>query len=367
MNRDQILEQALKHELRGAGAKTAEPARRSFSEGGCLDAETLAAWQDDSLDAAQISAIESHVSACAHCQAMVAAFARGTLGTVGTPGTLETTDTFRWWRWWLAPLAAGATAAVLWTIVPEQQQIATQPAEKKAAAVDSLERQAEVVPKQLSPASPAAADADLRARANSRGFDENKLKRDAREDRQQLKDQAALKEEVAVDQTAGQRAAAVATVAPPPPAAPMAPPAASPQARSENFSQPAELQKRAAEPAVPPIAVAPDGSVRWRINNQFVVRYDNNSAIGTALYRLKDEETITAGAAPNGSTLWLVGKSGVVLVSLDGMSFNRVDLPERVDIVRIVTAGSQSLTVMTSDGRQFRTNDFGGTWRQIQA
>ena len=103
VDRDRILEQALKHELRGDNAATPH-----------LDAETLAAWQDDALNAAQMADIELHVSTCARCQSMLAAFARGTsstLGTLGTPGTVgtpgtagtpSTPGTFSWWRWWLA-------------------------------------------------------------------------------------------------------------------------------------------------------------------------------------------------------------------------------------------------------------------------
>ena len=64
-DRDRILEQALKHELRAADPVDAGP---------CLDAETLAAWADDGLDATAMMGAEAHVSSCAHCQAMVAAF-----------------------------------------------------------------------------------------------------------------------------------------------------------------------------------------------------------------------------------------------------------------------------------------------------
>ena len=66
-DRDRILEQALKHELRAAGTPPA---------GACLDAETLGAWTDGGLEPAAMAAVEAHVSTCARCQAMVGTMVR---------------------------------------------------------------------------------------------------------------------------------------------------------------------------------------------------------------------------------------------------------------------------------------------------
>ena len=95
-DRDRTLEQALTHQLRGGTSATPE----------CLDAETLAAWQDEALDAAQMSTVELHLSNCSRCQAMLAAFVRGS--AMALPETAPEAEGFRWWRWWLAPIAAGA-------------------------------------------------------------------------------------------------------------------------------------------------------------------------------------------------------------------------------------------------------------------
>ena len=112
-DRDRKLEQALTHELRAAGT----PDRDA-----CIDAETLGAWADGGLEAAQMAAVEWHVSTCARCQAIVGATARSApLG----PGT-EAAGTFLW-RWWLAPLAATAAAVTLWVVVPRQRDIPVAP------------------------------------------------------------------------------------------------------------------------------------------------------------------------------------------------------------------------------------------------
>jgi len=358
--RDRILEQALKHELRAEGAMTPQPALHSFSEGGCVDAETLAAWHDGGLSATEMSAVESHVSTCPRCQSMLGAFARGTVSTSGTVGTPGTVGTFAWWKWALAPIAAGAAAVTLWMIVPEQQQIATRPPEKKVAtAVDAIQPQAETLPKQQ-PASPAAPELAARARQDSHDFDENKLKRDANEDRRQLKDQA-LKEEAALDQAAGQRpgTAAFATGGSLPAGSP---PGAAPQARSENFSQPAELQKSARLAAPLEIATL-NPSVGWRVVGDRIERSDDGGKTWT-VKRQNSGDGIAAGSAPSDSVCWFVGRGGRVLLTLDaGATFAEVTLPEPLDLASVAAIDARSAMVYSVIGRRFRTEDGGRSWR----
>ena len=45
----------------------------------CLDADTLAAWADNALGAAELAAAEAHAADCARCQAMLAAMARSVM------------------------------------------------------------------------------------------------------------------------------------------------------------------------------------------------------------------------------------------------------------------------------------------------
>ncbi len=42
----------------------------------CLDAETLAAWADGTLNAQAAAAVEAHASSCARCMAVLAAMER---------------------------------------------------------------------------------------------------------------------------------------------------------------------------------------------------------------------------------------------------------------------------------------------------
>jgi len=305
-DRDHILEQALKHELRAAGTSPA---------GACLDAETLGAWTDGGLDPSAMAAVGAHVSTCARCQAMVGTVVR-TASILGTPGTIGTSGTLSLWKWWLAPIAAGVTAATLWMVVPEQPQLATAPPQSSdAKAVQAPS--AEPIP----PSAPAKDKELVPEKSTDRLARNNKFAATAREDRPQEKRDEERKEEVAALQERAKLADAAAlpaAAAPPPPAA------AARQAPAEL----AALQKNA------PKITAPPGI------------------------------EVTHQSAPSDSVCWFVGRAGLVLLTTDaGATFTRVDLAEPLDIATVSATDARRAAVTTADGRRFRTDDGGSTWR----
>ena len=327
-DRDRLLEQALKHELRAAGLPPAgaPSALRSFSEGGCLDAETLGAWADGGLSPAALAAAEAHISNCARCQALVGTLMKSAPATSGT-GTLSL------WRWWLAPIAAGAAAVTLWMVVPEQQQLATAPPQSEIAVPEQTPSAAP----SISPATPEknAAVAQPADRLAERDRRDNKVGPAAREDRQQDKqvgerkeEAPALQERVRVADAAAPAAPAAAappgSVAAPPPTPATAPAAAARQAPAEL----AALEKSAR-------AIAPPPGIE-----------------------------VTDQSAPSDSVCWFVGRAGLVLLTTDaGATFKRVDLPEPLDIRTVSATDARIATLTTAGGRRFRTEDGGSTWR----
>ena len=78
----------------------------------CLDAETVAAWADDTLGRDERRAAEAHAADCGWCQALVAAMAK-----TAPPAAARS-----WWRapamGWLVPLTAAAAALLVWMSVP---------------------------------------------------------------------------------------------------------------------------------------------------------------------------------------------------------------------------------------------------------
>jgi hypothetical protein len=97
----------------------------------CVDAEALAAWVDGSLSGQALADAEQHAAGCARCQALLASMAK----------TMPEVETRPWWRSvtakWLVPVAALATALVVWVSVERRPEDAlprpTSPAAGSAA------------------------------------------------------------------------------------------------------------------------------------------------------------------------------------------------------------------------------------------
>ncbi len=330
--RDRTLALALKHELRTAGLPERD---------GCVEAETLGAWVDGGLDAAQMASVELHVATCARCQAVVGATARS------APIAAEAPGIFSLWKWWLAPIAAGAAAVTLWMVVPrEAMQAPTAPVPAVTNEVNAP-TQPQARANEAKQAAPPAADADKSLRDASR--ERGTAAAPAREDRQERNAVLGRKRENAVaDQVAA------GAVAVPPPAALPAP--AAPAALAESI-----LLKRF-EASAPVEVSSPDQRRRWRAIAGRIERSEDAGASWIAVPAMV--EPITGGTAPSGSTCWLIGANGLVLVSSDGITFARVPIPERVDLTAITATDARTATVTAADGRRFSTADAGLTWRR---
>lgn len=341
-DRDRKLEQALEHELRHTGT----PDRDA-----CVDAETLAAWAEGGLDAAQMAAVEVHVSSCGRCQAIVGAAARS--APVIAP--VISTNPFRFPRWALAPLAAAA-AITIWMVVPQDTiQAPPTPAPVAIQREESAAKKDRDAP---------ARDAAIKAQQNERSVASEapppvapagkipEGKRERGQDAPAFEDRRQRPEERTAD--------ALGAVAAAPPrqetvAAPAAP--AAPAAE-------AMLQKSARLGAATLEIVSPDPSSRWRIVNNSIERSEDGGASWVPI-RAPGGETFTGGASPARSVCWLIGSNGLVMVAADGVAFARVPLPEPVALTAIAAADARTATVTTADGRRFRTGDSGRTWRRF--
>jgi hypothetical protein len=346
-DRDHIVEQALKQELRGVDASDT-----------CIDAETLAAWTDDALDAAAMAATEAHVSNCARCQAVVGAMVRGTSstldapGTLGTPDTVTTEGTLSLWRWWLAPIAAGVTAVTLWMVVPEkQQQIASAPQAKASAEIQPV-APAEGQPPPRTAVAPSAPPAAIGAAPPPAARDN--LAAAARDDRAQKAVAEERKEEAPQRQLQERSAMADAAAAPPAPA-------------TVAMEAPAigALQKSARESGGVIEVPSLQRSRRWRIiPRDRVERTDDGGTTWTVVTQVPPGEAIVAGSAPMVSVCWLAGTRGLVLITNDaGASFTDVSLAEPLDIASISATDGNTAIISTVGGRRFRTGDGGRTWQ----
>ena len=378
----------------------------------CVDAETLAAWVDEGLPKAEAAAVEMHLAECERCTAMVATFAR----TIPDATVAESLWT-RWHLRWLVPLATAATVAAVWVLVPrtdspqmtlgraattESQAAAAADAAQPTTPTEIKEQEARTAPAPSKPADALAkreeslqalrqstderrADADQAAkRLQAGGVNESiaVAPPPAREaDRAEAKSADAQTERFsppipsanAVPPAApAARAAATAPAAEESarraPAAAPAPPAAAPppaaRGAASSAQAPAVSSLARARAAIVEIA-SPDPMTRWRVIGAGQVERSTNGGARWEAAKLPESATLIAGSSPSPSICWLVGRTGSIYVTTDGLRFVRVPFPDRTDFVSIQATDGRRATVVTIDGRTMRTDDQGATWIRV--
>ena len=332
------------------------------STAACLDADTLAAWIDNSLSAVEMAAAETHAADCARCQAVLAAMAKTTPLAPAQAGAPFWKPAFRW----LVPLTAAAAAVLVWTIVPQRDgqftvhqvsesadttpppSVATPPSSREPAAVAVAPPTSAVTPtprretqklaeaKEVSPES---------ANAESAKADLSRRSGEAAKAETDKKSPAADARVLADASTRTDRARAPAENAAAAPAAP-----AQPMAKTFSFGAPET------------IIVSSNPASRWRILQGGQVQ---RSADGGATWQTQTtgvSDTLSGGWSPSPSVCWLVGPRGIVLRTTDGRGWTRIPFPEAVPLTSIRATDDQTATVTAEDGRQFVTENGGRTW-----
>jgi hypothetical protein len=371
----------------------------------CVDAETLAAWADGGLPKAQAAAVETHLADCERCTAMVATFAR----TIPDAPLAESLWT-RWHLRWLVPLATAATVGALWVLVPrpESPQMTTvgraPTTESQAAAADAVQPAAttetgeRAAPTTSAPSKPADAFAKREESPQSprQLADQRRADADHASERLQA---APLNETIAVAPPPAREADRAeaksadpqtdrfspsipsANAAPPPTAqAPAPSPATSPAAEASAARAPAAAAppatlgaasaKRASgvtlagDSAIVEIA-SPDPRTRWRVVGAGRVERSTNGGARWEPATLPESATVIAGSSPSPTICWLIGRTGSIYVTTDGLRFVRVSFPDRTDFVSIQAIDGRRATVITIDGRTMRTDDQGASWIRI--
>jgi hypothetical protein len=377
-----------------------------------VDAETLAAWSARALSSQQTQAVESHLADCARCQAMMAAFARS------EPVAAAVLPFRRPWSVrWLVPLAAGTLAAslliwVAWPAAPtapvpvqtmarSEAREAGAPAppsapmptmvdraaadEKKADRRDRAQGKPErALPPSLPTAAPsgapgqtiplsspttpppAAAAAPLRT--------QTAVATGQVQQRPAGLPQSAANVAPVTDLARAAGEAVAATVVTefgfsdvPRPGAPAGAAGAAGgggggrSGGGAGGGRGGRIVGGIAGGIVGGIPPAPP--LRWRVLSSGVV--ERSATAGASWERVAIDPPdlkVTGGAAPAPLVCWLVGREGVVLLSVDGLHFTRAEVPAAVDLSSIRAASAREATVTAIDGRVFVTTDGGQTW-----
>jgi hypothetical protein len=321
--RDQSIERLLRQSL-----KTPRPADAT---GSCLDAETLAAWVDGGLSGAPLEMAQSHVADCERCQSLVGAMARG---NVVIPQA-ESERATRRWLVWLVPFASAAAAIALWVAIPREASVSAPPSGPPAAEV---QKRAET--KAQPPAVPDNQPVAPKATAPAVGADE----RDRRE------------------AASGVERHAAATPAP--------------ELRKDSGRLEAdsvkEEQKFAAEAPAAPRPAAPSAALSARAAVGGAISADTARSANVVAQACGPRwsaapadvaSQLTAGSAPSAAVCWLVGRGGVIEVSIDaGGMWRRIMSPEITDLSAVQATDARTASITTADGRMFSTSDGGATW-----
>jgi len=394
-DRDAAIEQLLRDQ-RGLVSPEREGGRMSTTA--CLDADTLAAWEDHALSAAERAAVEAHAADCARCQMMLAAMAKS------APAPTEAAPS--WWtasRRWLIPLTAtAATAAIAWLLVspgslgPVNVRQVSQAAESSAPEQPPppAARPSSAQPELATPA-PSVADRERAVQPPAEAKDADLSRRSAK--KAEADNTADLKTELQRDQnvatdlsrpSAGgtqadlsrrsaegakaegekadaaarrearlEKAPAAAEQSATPPAAPVAAPAAAAPAVPT-----AAAARTFAFGAPDAVIVSSNPASRWRILQGGSVQHSTDGGATWQMQTTGVTETLASGSSPSPSVCWLVGPRGIVLLSTDGVTWKRVAFPEAVLLVKISATDRDTATVTAADGRQFVTDDAGRTW-----
>ena len=362
----------------------------------CVDAEMLAAWMDGSLSGDALDRAEHHAAGCARCQAMLASMARTTPKTEAAARP--------WWRMlpakWVVPIAAAATALVVWVSVDRQPKAVVGPVTTGQTARAS------------EPVAPPTALADAQERSEGAGQNARLAREkdafarrakaeaptDGRAQRKSLSGPVAggavaRQTTDALGPSLQARSGNAASVASPAAAtpAPAAPPPttqAMPNATPVPAAEPSDARRIAETVTAPPESAAKEMRIAGRAADVAAfatgveIRRRNRHSDGgcrlpATIQRSTDRGVtwkpqvapagivLTAGSSPARDVCWIVGRAGAVLLSTDGTTWQLRPFPEAVNLTAVRASDAKTAVVTTSDGRQFSTTDGGATWSRL--
>jgi photosystem II stability/assembly factor-like uncharacterized protein len=122
-----------------------------------------------------------------------------------------------------------------------------------------------------------------------------------------------------------------------------------------------ESAKRIPIPIAPLVVFSPDRSSGWRVQPGGAIERTVDGGT-TWVSHVDAAAGIRAGRSPSRDVVWLVGDEGVVLVSVDGRTWQRRNVGETVVLVDVAPVDAMTATVTAADGRKYSTQDGGVTW-----
>ena len=327
----------------------------------CPDAETLAAFWDQSLAADEQRFWEAHCATCLRCQAHLAALAHT---SVVEEDLTEAGRAPRFWwltDWrWLVPIAsAAAVLLAVWVIDPapliEPQVSTVRDDSVSNAATGSVEETAE----RRQPVALERQDVSPAERENFAPETEQALLQD--QDEVSALDQVTAAEPAESDAPRDDSRNRLSA----------------PSAMAELAERRLAPQSIDARGATAPISAgrfeassiiqitSGDGSRRWRVLPPGRLEHSVDGGL-TWTMQLEDAgATMSAGFSPSPTVCWIVGGSGAILRTVDGgETWERITAPREVDLTGVEAVDGRSARIDAADGLSFRTEDGGLTWER---
>lgn len=330
----------------------------------CADAESMAAYSDRSIAAAERARLEAHFADCMRCQVMLADIARADESARDVTAASEVP----WYRRWRIAIPALAAVAAVLVFVAIRRPVNEAPQRDQLAAIEKhevppmalAERAAAPAPpaQVVAPASPAGAAASAPASASApRASNEvamNKPKLAAAPRAEAMSGMALHRmesvpgpramfaqgnESVAKSGTMGSSSASVAG-----------------NAASSNAED-------AKEARVLATIYPPDRSVSWIVGKNGLVQ--RRDADGTTQIQHSGVSTdLVAGASPSASVCWIVGRSGTIIRTTDGEHWELIGAPTTENLTAVSASSAHDVAITTASGQSFTTSDGGVTWRR---
>jgi len=419
--REETLHRLLARSLRlGLGAGGAD----------CPDPDVLAAYFDRSLSPLEKSHWESHFSACARCQQVLAAMATSELEpvTVGEPERVavpamgpttrgrspQPRTLRRYLSWnWLVPAVATAAAVALWLAVRPARWPTTQIARQTQATAPMPQMPPEA-PKELAKNLPLSAPTSTgkaatratpphrkagsqpvheqyaRAAPATRAEAAKTLSADALAQREAAAapatearslgvaaapPRAAAEEKAEQERVAQKKEAIQVAAAPARPGAPVAESGvtqeggegrgyvggaagATPQAPQVR----AVMRNRAAYQGPQVIIATPARAVLWRVGPGGSIERSRDAGRTWQLQASNVDADLLAGAAPSETLCWVVGRTGTILRTTNGVRWEKIASPTTADWVGVQAQDALHARVIAAGGAIFVTEDGGQTW-----
>jgi hypothetical protein len=380
------------------------------AEGECPEPDILAAYHERSLDAQETSRFDLHFSTCPRCRKQLAVMARASeLLVTEEQKWRHKALSARFWDWrWLAPAAAVLVFTALWAARrPARPPLVamSQPAESRtgdvsphpnvAAASPSVMNALashiapnlplDKAPHALSRQSPGITDAGnndvaKNLRANSREEEESKLLANSTH---AVANDALSKTPTDAPQSASSSPAGAAATAPPEPAegaagaavggdvnnstAQLETDATTDNLRAKQMGVPAKASRYAPENkrSTGILIRTPDPQNLWRIRGAGFVERSTDGGASWHEQLSNPNAHIVAGSAPAAQICWIVGNSGMILLTQDGTAWTRISPPLTADFIQVAAKDASSATVTAADGRKFTTVDGGKHWSPV--